>query len=323
MKTTPCHRTGTAELSGRIFSIILALMLIPGRSFGAADPKPPPPPPCTNTMCDAVSTNISVCGEGSVLLMPVTNVICGLPITVSATKTNLPGLVIKVVNYSNSCGFACSDTFTTNKPIPSLLTPAIWVDSPSGITGTTLSAQFRPTAQSGSVTFKQPWKHTACDADVDSAITTVAYNIPCPTITKVLAYPPPPNTYGASFIYPFKCAGGWYFWEDVSWVTNSSGSTPTILTVTNAIFISGNGVPGDAVIDGPYPPTSNKIEVTQQTLYFALVGGGGTTNNNSVCSFSNTQTLQVIVTNAPSTPAHGKIITSVTIGGGLSVTNTF
>jgi hypothetical protein len=274
-----------------------------------------PPPNNENTNCGVATTNAwtgscpSIVTNGSV--SPTTIYQCGVTGPVIPTNIVVPvyspiNIFTQIITYSaTNC---TPDTNTEN--ITYSVGGVKWDPPlPGKVTNTFSSTAYVNVTSSDTNNCASPGRVN---------LGTVTWSLPCPTITNITASAPPPNSYGADFTYPFHCAGGWYSWESVSWVTDTCGTPGPIDQNTNAFLYGGTS--GDIIADGPWPPTTSCIEVTQQTIYFAPVRGGGTTNNNSTCSFSNTQTLQVIQTNS-TTPAHGIIITSVTLGGGLSVTN--
>ncbi len=277
------------------------------------------------TNCEVASTT-TTCSEGSVSFALYGASDCGLPITVLVTLTNTAGQIVTDTSYTNtgnSGSSACPDTYTTNNPDPAIISQT-WADSSSTNHGTDLSATFRPSAQSGSVTFTVVWQHV-CDTNTETITTSIPYNVPCPTITNCIVdedscAPSGSGAYGATIGYNFNCADGYYSWESCS-VADSCTTNNSGLILTNATLgVDWNA--GDQMYTAD-PSGGSCSVVSSQTIYFALVGGGGTTNNNSVCSFNNTQTITITQTNYPNNHPHGTIVTSVTIGGGASKTCTY
>jgi hypothetical protein len=225
-------------------------------------------------------------------------------------------------NAGDSGSNACPDSYTISTNAPAIVSES-WADSDGGI-GPGLSDKFFPTNQSGSVSFTVVWQHV-CDANYITNTTTVPYTIPCPAITGCTVLSAGDTTgrnTGAKIGYYFGCTDGWYSWESIAQSTNTCG-TQSYSSLTNATLgVDWSGADpggGDKIYD-PNPPGASCVNVTQQTIYFALVGGGGTTNDNSTCSFPNTQTITVTQTNAPNIPAHGIVTVTVTIGGGTTAT---
>jgi hypothetical protein len=154
-------------------------------------------------------------------------------------------------------------------------------------------------------------------------LATVTWNLPCPTTTNKPTLDSPTYSisdgwYGATINYNFGCADGWFEWECFPSMSDSC--------VTGGASTAGTAGQYGSWSDQLYTkdPSGGSCSMTaHQIIYFASVGGGGCTNDNSVCSVENDISIVITQTNAPATPPHGTIVTSVTIGGGFSTTSSY
>ncbi|HEY5043669.1 MAG TPA: hypothetical protein VIK53_16980 [Verrucomicrobiae bacterium] len=153
---------------------------------------------------------------------------------------------------------------------------------------------------------------TNCPSPGRVYLGTVAWDLPCPTITNCwLVNFAPARSYGAKIHYNFQCNDGWFSWE----IVTEADGTP-LQGQSNPIPTRRTGI-ADLIYD-PGSPTTNYTDITYQLFCFSADG-----STNAACTFPNTQTIQVFQTNAPATPPHGIVITSVSIGGGFSATNSY
>lgn len=270
--------------------------------------------------CHTEITN-NVCSGGSISFTNLVINDCGLPISASVETTNKCGTNI-FTSIWIAASTNCPGSTNISTVCPNVLSNG-WVANGPGsfsASGDGLSASFSPTnIGSGSITFYEAYQN-GCTTNVQKVTCGGSYNISCPTITNCTQQPSTysisQGAYGAVIGYNFQCAGGWYSWETNA-VTSTCGNFP-LVNAPDADHYDWSQ--GDQIYT-PNPSGGSCTMTAQQIIYFALVGGGGNTNNNSVCSFANTQSITITQTNAPNTPPHGTIVTSVTIGGGFSVTN--
>jgi len=235
-----------------------------------------------------------------------------MPTTIVAPVYGTPNTWHQFATYD------CNSTVLTNtENITWSVSGVLW----SNALPATVTNEFISTAYVN-VTSSDP---TNCPPPSGGIVTlaTVTWSLPCPTITNCTVLPPKytpaDGYYGATIGYNFQCASGWYSWETNS-VTDGCTTNFVLASATNAG--SYNWSAGDDMFT-PDPSGGSCVLTAEQTIYFAPVDGSGGANPPYVCSFSNTQTITITQTNAPNTPPHGTIIVNVTIGGGISTTNTY
>jgi len=246
--------------------------------------------------CPSTVTNGSV--------SPTTITQCG--VAAPTMPTNIVAPVYSKTNLWQQTGtYDCTNTVSTNTANVTYSVGGVqWNPSlPGTVTNTFSSTAYVMVTSSDT---------NKCSSPGRVNLGTVTWNLPCPTITNcTLVNFAPAGSYGANIGYNFQCNDGWYVWEIVTLPNGSPfpGQTQPTPIQINSI--------ADQIYD-PGSPSTNYTDVTYQTICFSPDG-----STNATCTFANTQTIQVIQTNAPATPPHGVVITTVSIGGGFSATNSY
>jgi hypothetical protein len=107
------------------------------------------------------------------------------------------------------------------------------------------------------------------------------------------------GAYGADFVYCFDCAQGWYFTEEVTPLHMGCSHGTTKI---GQPYYSPDGCVPDHVFDPGDPPTFACYDVNNQTL----LCGGPTEDTETICSYENTQVIDVSISpNVVSTTSFG------------------
>ena len=256
--------------------------------------------------CPSIVTNGSV--------SPTSINQCGVDAPTMPTNIVVP--VYNSQQWQQTGTYDCTNTVSTNTETISYSVSGYQWDPPlpGTITNTFSSTVYVNVTSSDTTNCASPGR-------VD--IGTVTWNLPCPTTTNKPTLDSPTYSisdgwYGATINYNFGCSDGWYEWECFPSMSDSC--------VTGGASTAGTAGQYGSWSDQLYTkdPSGGSCSMTaHQIIYFAPVEGGGCTNDNSVCSVANDISIVITQTNAPATPPHGTIVTSVTIGGGFSTTSTY